>query len=125
MTALKDMTPDQFKALYKKLNVKPGGGHCCVREGCCCGLGVLMLDNGTPYDPFAGKGYQSCLPVFEDNKNENIHENNDQFASWAYGFDCGFRGEKMLRSELNDFSQAGYKIGEAMKAALLAGEFDT
>lgn len=107
-----ELTPQQVIGLYKKHGLRPISGTARVISGCTCALGVLAVENGTPYKN--QESYDETLPPIEDLRENCI-------TGFGLGFDKGFDGCECPQLA-SDLFKKGYEIGVAVAAAVKNGE---
>ncbi len=49
MKTLFDITPAEFEAMYRRHGLVPMKLNTEVKDGGCCGAGIALVDNGTPF----------------------------------------------------------------------------
>lgn len=118
MKALTELTAEQLKTLYKKHSLKPNSGDASVLNGCTCAIGILCVENGMPFDNKGERNYTEAL------KDAGFDPGIDAVIFYT-GFDRGFDGMEMAESfNCNAVHKHAHALGNAMKEALVAGEFD-
>lgn len=123
MKNLKDVTVEELKAIYKKHGLKPASNHGNVIAGCCCGLGVLCVDAGTPVSGDNHFDYKGILSAGGFEINEDL--SGDDIFAFTSGFDRGFDNRNLSNFYKNfqTVHEHAYKLGQKMRKALDAGEF--
>jgi hypothetical protein len=110
---LKDVTPDEAIALYKRFDMAPKAGSSVNTGMGCCVLGVLFLAEGKLF------GHNTDYPQMEA-----FADSPSEYLDFGLGFDAGFdaRFGIPLRSHPDiPLRGHGFDIGKAVKKAVLDG----
>lgn len=109
---LNSITEEEFIALYKKHNKVPTWGIPFDDDNGCCGIGIVLLEQGF-------ERAEELLSTLLSKAGVSVSGANVEY--WGMAFDRGFRGGSS--GGIDILFPHAYKIGQAMRKALDEGMF--